>query len=296
MEANACFEPWGLDDIDGWDESVHNGKMDSYFKLLPKFLFKAKVLLSLMKVGNQEAGQILSSNKFSIESPFQEVEDLALWGYQVHLDKDLGASPVAQQALEAIGVSNTMWWMGGQFVQSFVDFNQTFEINGEQIRPVLAEYKQTINPAEGVIIADSNMKMTTAAGASLTPELYYWSDVAFLQWKDVVNNYKFRQPGMQESVLRYVIRANITNKATLDIIEGALSTTDQEATAWPGVTFGMNTREGQALLGSPNGTGVGYLLAQHKRQLGCLTVGSVTVFLEENEGEYCLLFSIAPVA
>lgn len=45
--------------------------------------------------------------------------------------------------------------------------------------------------------------------------------------------------------------------------------------------YGMDTDEGKAILGSPNGQGVGWLLIQHKSQLGMRTVQSVAVWGEE---------------
>jgi hypothetical protein len=40
----------------------------------------------------------------------------------------------------------------------------------------------------------------------------------------------------------------------------------------------MDTEEAQALLGSVNGSGIGWLLIEHKQQLGIKTVKQVTLF------------------
>jgi hypothetical protein len=45
----------------------------------------------------------------------------------------------------------------------------------------------------------------------------------------------------------------------------------------------MTTEGGQAILGSPNGKGIGFFLSQHKDQLGVKTVESVTVFTTQGE-------------
>ena len=56
----------------------------------------------------------------------------------------------------------------------------------------------------------------------------------------------------------------------------------------------MDSDEGRALWGSPNGEGIGWLLAQHKEQFGIKTVTSVTVFLDEAQfPAYNLAFKIA---
>jgi hypothetical protein len=47
---------------------------------------------------------------------------------------------------------------------------------------------------------------------------------------------------------------------------------------WPGVSFDMDTRAATALLDTPNGIGVGWLFAQHKRELGHKVVEKVVVF------------------
>jgi hypothetical protein len=60
----------------------------------------------------------------------------------------------------------------------------------------------------------------------------------------------------------------------------------------------MTTEGGRAILGSPNGKGIGYFLSQHKDQLGVKTVESVTVFTTpggEGEAWYQAYFALADV-
>lgn len=45
----------------------------------------------------------------------------------------------------------------------------------------------------------------------------------------------------------------------------------------------MDTTEGQALLGSPNGAGCAFILVQHKRQLGRKSFDRVTVFQDDGK-------------
>jgi hypothetical protein len=60
----------------------------------------------------------------------------------------------------------------------------------------------------------------------------------------------------------------------------------------------MDTDAGKALLGSPNGRGVGYLLAEHKATFGQATVNKVTFYCAgeelEDYPEPTLVFHIAP--
>jgi hypothetical protein len=86
--------------------------------------------------------------------------------------------------------------------------------------------------------------------------------------------------------LIYVFRATISNDATIDILDYAIqSTGNVYGTFEDRVTFGMDTELGQAILGSPNGNGVGWLLINHKQQLGVKTVVSVDVWVEELDRE-----------
>jgi hypothetical protein len=103
------------------------------------------------------------------------------------------------------------------------------------------------------------------------PALKFWSDVVYLQWK---------MHSSPESTLKYVLRHNIMNPVTASIVEAiniANSTTTLE---WPGTSYAATSEEGQALLGTPNGSGVAYLLVQHKQELGRKTIEKITVFSE----------------
>lgn len=100
------------------------------------------------------------------------------------------------------------------------------------------------------------------------PELQKVSDVVFLQWQAVAGNYLPR--------INCIISYSITNRETPAAISRALG--NSPYAYWPGSTYTMDTEEGQALLGTPNGAGVGFMLSRHKAQLGIKTVSSVSVF------------------
>ena len=63
---------------------------------------------------------------------------------------------------------------------------------------------------------------------------------------------------------------------------------------WPGIAFKADSENGKVLLGCPNGFGVGFMLAQHKVQLGNKTVGSIRVFGDSTK-HLNLLFEIEDV-
>ncbi|KAJ4993437.1 hypothetical protein SVAN01_00985 [Stagonosporopsis vannaccii] len=60
---------------------------------------------------------------------------------------------------------------------------------------------------------------------------------------------------------------------------------------WPGIEFFIDTAEGQAMLGSPNGLSAGYFLIQHKNQLGGNKyVHKVTVWRDYDGDDHMLLW------
>ena len=60
---------------------------------------------------------------------------------------------------------------------------------------------------------------------------------------------------------------------------------------WPGITFDISTREAQALLGTPNGSGVAWMLPQHQSSFGNKKVQSTTIFENEKFGQ-SLVFAL----
>lgn len=94
----------------------------------------------------------------------------------------------------------------------------------------------------------------------LIPPLNRQSDVMWTVWKNIS-----RTP----NDLRYIFRGGVLNQDSRGIMEDVWDKTPtKQRTPWPGLTFGMDTEEGQALLGCPNGFAVAYLLMDRAKQLG----------------------------
>jgi hypothetical protein len=138
---------------------------------------------------------------------------------------------------------------------------------------------------------------------TVLPKLKNWSDIAFLSWKS--------QGG--GGALRYVWSAMIQNSEFAGIIGRALheegsrsdpSAFDQDAECrrfgWKDrKEINMDTDAGKALLGSPNGRGVGYLLVEHKSTFGeRATANKVTFYCAGEDLEYfselTLIFHVVP--
>lgn len=94
------------------------------------------------------------------------------------------------------------------------------------------------------------------------------------------NRQQTTYPGLVD--LTYVFRFNVVIQETrvnaATAIGVSIADIGTSLTYWPGRKFSVNTAQGQALLGSPNGGGVAWLLAQHKAALGNRAVTDVTVF------------------
>lgn len=104
------------------------------------------------------------------------------------------------------------------------------------------------------------------------PALEQWSDVVFLQWQ--------KYAGANIRNLAWCFRANIRNDDTRSWVIEAFS--KSQRTSIPDfskkVVFPMTTEYGLAILGTLNGAGCGYLVAQHKDQLGVKRIVEVTVW------------------
>ncbi|KAF2675742.1 hypothetical protein K458DRAFT_492907 [Lentithecium fluviatile CBS 122367] len=97
--------------------------------------------------------------------------------------------------------------------------------------------------------------------ASELPYIQSSSDVAWCFW-----NRAMKDPGGGDlQNIRHFMATNTVNAETNRLIRRAMKELGKR---WPGEEFSMDTDEGKALLGSPNGWSAGYFLMQHKEQLG----------------------------
>jgi hypothetical protein len=174
-----------------------------------------------------------------------------------------------------------------------------YTINGKTYPKTGGSFSSILNPTAGLLIAVNNItpaaqvqrswryskpkagKIAPSPRVHQLPLLQHWSDIAFLQWSTLSTTNASLPP------LKYILRANIQNKDTTDAMSHVLGYNakvkpyrrdEPQRPRWPGVSFDTDTRAATALLGTPNGIGVGWLLAQHKRELGHKVVDKVVVF------------------
>jgi hypothetical protein len=149
-----------------------------------------------------------------------------------------------------------------------------------------AYFKQICNPTEGVVIAASNLGPYDAGllqdpPIANLPLLRHWSDIAFLQYLSSCS-----EQTTVPMTLRYIFRATIQNVPTYSILNNILVNHGLKTyETWPGLTFDVGSEEGRAILGTPHGSGVVWLLVQHKPQLGNKRIDRITMFYAENEGD-----------
>ena len=102
--------------------------------------------------------------------------------------------------------------------------------------------------------------------------LRQWSDVAWLNWQ-----HECSVAGTDVSGLKAVIRFSISNTDA----EGVIATVTNGATIGGyknPMTFEAGSDNFNALLGTPNGSGVAWLLINHKAQMGPKTLSSISLF------------------
>ena len=141
------------------------------------------------------------------------------------------------------------------------------------VRPTA--YCNIYSPHNGLIAAYSTERNPD--------EPLHWSDVTFALWAAIV---PLVGGGIEN--LRYIARSWVTNDVTLSIIDAALLHPVRAK------TFAANEEAFLALLGTPNGVGVAYLLMQHKKALGLKTLSRVTAGYDDpNYWEFAyLMFEI----
>lgn len=110
------------------------------------------------------------------------------------------------------------------------------------------------------------------AGAKVVP-LSQWSDVTWLQWAD-----ETADDITQQRNLKYILHFGIVNDNTEAAIIRAVGGRQNLGTWADRRTFLPHQEAFSALLGTPNGNGVAWFLAQHRAALGQRTVESITVW------------------
>jgi hypothetical protein len=150
------------------------------------------------------------------------------------------------------------------------------------------------NVVDGYIVAESNSSpaMSPNPDNIELPALQAWSDVVFLEWQ-----HEATTTGQNIQNIQYIFQFDVTNDDTMNIVNGIVIPLGGFADVPPGDEFTMDTENGQAILGTPNGNGGAWLLATHKAQFGLKTIDFVRVFAvgTEDEQKIVLAFHVVNV-
>jgi hypothetical protein len=186
-----------------------------------------------------------------------------------------------------------------------------------------ARFVNVFSLTSGLMVAQSNFGPAHTAPnlpfSSAHPQLQHWSDIVALQTRIASAGTTKAQPARSHTRagtttltdadpvsptapfnnLRYVIRHDIENSDTNSIVHTILQSHFGSCSydtfntgcpyccaylAWPGLIFSIDSDEGLALLGTPNGRGVAWMLAQHEEVFGRKEAVEVRVWCDmENQ-------------
>ncbi|KAL8748722.1 MAG: hypothetical protein Q9184_007129 [Pyrenodesmia sp. 2 TL-2023] len=119
----------------------------------------------------------------------------------------------------------------------------------------------------------------------LVPPLNRWSDVTWTIWKE--------KAGDTANNLRYIAHDAVENDTTDSIASYIFAKArNSQNVPYPGLEFGMDSREGRALLGTPNGIGTARILIDRAKQLGKREL-RVRIFTSDTSG-LCMLWDMVP--
>ncbi|KAI4088501.1 MAG: hypothetical protein LQ344_006015 [Seirophora lacunosa] len=202
---------------------------------------------------------------------FRESDLDAAWFWDD--EEDFRLSPNLRPALEELGIPHDE-----EDVQH-VEINQNieFEIGGREYPPTNGRYHNAYIPAgpKSTIIAQRNFSpRRLASPGQKIPALHRWSDIVWLAWSLTAGR-------EDRSQLRYIIRENITTKLTRRMMEYIIARAepDTDFLPWPGRLYdAARTDEGKALLATPHGVGVAYMLSDHADALGGRRYPAVCIF------------------
>ncbi|KAF2258922.1 hypothetical protein CC78DRAFT_88846 [Lojkania enalia] len=268
---------------------------------------KGEKLWRATYMSDRDAGQLFSHGVTSAASRFRNIEDLDIWGYstgdlggwQIKFDVTWGVAHV----LRDLGFSDKCSAEDG-YLECFrvvhgdehADLDgQTYVANGRTLRATGAFFSFAFDPEDGIFIFMEKLTAKYAARqrhppvlGNALPALQQSSDVAWLFYKYVAD----QQENDVRNLKNFLV-VSISNTNTLRIIRRVLDQRGTTLGPWPGLEIAINSDEGHALLGSPNGNALGYMLVQHKAELGHFGVSKVRMFYGGTPVHRpCLLFYV----
>ncbi|KAF2405419.1 hypothetical protein EJ06DRAFT_25380 [Trichodelitschia bisporula] len=247
---------------------------------------RGRKLISIMKAATLEEAAASNGGR-DLSTPWKDINDETLTKYGWTLREQRMGTEVA-----GVGERKLQSDLGIQGVSPMGLIahhnNPWTDDAGVKRKETYGIYQDIFNPAFGLIVAviiegPSYRAEEYGLSQSNVPPLKQWADFAHLLW--------IRQceaKGVDPKGLRYVIQENIENEETVALMNWAVYSTGQKFRGWKDrgpIYFSADSDEGAALIGSANGRGTAWLLAQHKDTLGHKTITRVAVFLTDVDGD-----------
>lgn len=117
------------------------------------------------------------------------------------------------------------------------------------------------------------------------PELQHWADVAFVAYKE-----QCKLDGKPVTGLARVFRCEIKNEKTLEVVRAICAEIAGMARGMNTTTFDAGSAQGNALIATPNGAGVAWVLLRHRERLGKKVIKRVILMANpeylSGEGKY----------
>ena len=165
-------------------------------------------------------------------SQWQEPQDLIDAGYAIN-----SKSGAADQSIAMYGGT---WTRMGLAATDFEHWKGTHEQTG-------AIFQEFFSAREGVFVAHNN------CGSQTPNAISKWSDVTFLMWKQYCSSKQ-----VPVDSLKVILRHPVTNMETRTIVNEVVQRLQLQRLQWPGAKVTIDSLEGHALLGTPNGKGVAW--------------------------------------
>ncbi|KAF9768654.1 hypothetical protein IL306_014004 [Fusarium sp. DS 682] len=224
------------------------------------------------------------------------LEDYEGWEKQQNPTPNFGDR--LNEALKGIKAPTNLYhynWInlgGGDWYEDPAGFlDGTLDLEEAEVKAIAstgANFASSFSLDPGVIIADHNLGVTQAAkrGAKIDEETTALTHIK--------NDRVCSESGGFVENLKYIIRSQIANHDTLKIVFQAILNKyerdhkKKEIGPWKKrivMSHQKDPKELYAILGSPNGSGVAYMLINHKERLGSKVVSRVDIFVPEGNFE-----------
>ena len=274
-----------------WGPPSESEEEIDWAAMIRGFTEKGEILMQQLCGSNEEAGKLFKPPRATAQADPTWEDGLQASKEYVETFSNRDFDPKYQEELmyhlAKFHLSDNWQESGGSLVQIIWE-NRHFS----------GYWENAYSIVEGAIFASNNRAPRAAldqSGRHEYPVISHWSDVAFLQWRSESRRYE-SQTGSLAPPIRYIFRCQIVNKKTRKVIENIVDekrkAADQDTNIQVCYTVSTSTPEGKALLATPNGAGVAYLLIQHKEQLGVKTITEIDIFLSSREEIYARSRSI----